>query len=346
MAILAASAFMGALTAAVATTGAERADSPIPRATVAVRAAGQEAALTAADQLPLGRRFADLFRTCGMSSIEHPSILGKGRPEALWAKLRSGDHVHAGFDEPLVNTSWRGHTLLATEIALPLDGAGQWGDPLSRHGEVVVAWVKCQGALVLDLLCAAPLRPLLRLDQARMCDQFGAAQAEATATCPGGRECVELEGHVGRGETWTRPFGPGLTLVLKPNEYGWEIIVQDDRGDENLARLTPPYSSVPNPRFVAGWHFRNADNTGPNDGSVNAPQRERGFVFSPEVGRSVHLTPTPEQVRELGRFGRGRLIIRSLKLGNLGVGRKAHIESMDFSLRIDWSAADASRGPR
>ena len=49
--------------------------------------------------------------------------------------------------------------------------------------------------------------------------------------------------------------------------------------------LTPPWHLVPNPRYVEGWHFRNASNTGPNDGSVNAPQETREFIFSPEVGR-------------------------------------------------------------
>ena len=34
-----------------------------------------------------------------------------------------------------------------------------------------------------------------------------------------------------------------------------------------------------NHRLLEGWHFRNQANTGPNEGDVNAPQREREFDF-------------------------------------------------------------------
>ena len=51
--------------------------------------------------------------------------------------------------------------------------------------------------------------------------------------------------------------------------------------------MTPPWHFVPNAREIEGWHFRNGDNTAPNDASVNALQELREFIFSPAVGRGI-----------------------------------------------------------
>jgi hypothetical protein len=169
------------------------------------------------------------------------------------------------------------------------------------------------------------------------------AFAVAVTTCPADRQCTSFTGTLDRGERLSKPFGPGLVLVLEPAEHGWEIIVRDERLDENIARLTPPYHFVPNPRYVEGWHFRNADNTGPNDGRVNAPQEERDFVFSPEVGRSIDRPTTPEEAAQLEQAGQGRLTIASLRLGSLEPGKKAYIRRMTFSIRLSWPSSWTKR---
>ncbi len=158
------------------------------------------------------------------------------------------------------------------------------------------------------------------------------------AAIGGDRSSAALDGELTRGERFERSFGPGFTLVLDPIQYGWEIKVLDDRPTENIARLIPPFHFVPNPRYIEGWHFRNADNSGPNDGTINAPQEERLFVFSPDVGRTINYPPTPEQVEILGQSGRGRLVITSLQLGDLEVGEKAVIEKMTFRIEVSWPA--------
>ncbi len=155
----------------------------------------------------------------------------------------------------------------------------------------------------------------------------------------GFRDEITLRGELRRGEEYSRRFGPGLLFMLRPIEAGWEIVVRDERPAENIARLTPPWHFVPNPRYVEGWHFRNATNTGPNDGSVNAPQRERDFVFSPEVGRSIDYPPSEEDVDRVRGFGRGLLVIESLDLGNLSAGQRAHIERMRFRVMLSWPRA-------
>jgi hypothetical protein len=149
-----------------------------------------------------------------------------------------------------------------------------------------------------------------------------------------------MTGHLERGAQFAHAFGPGLSLSLEPAEYGWILVVRDERPGENIARLTGPFHFVPNPRYIEGWHFRNADNTGPNDGSVNAPQRERGFLFSPEVGRSFDYPLTAAQAEQFAqRAGGGLLTIQDLVLGNLVPGEKAWIESMDFTIDLDWPSS-------
>ena len=152
------------------------------------------------------------------------------------------------------------------------------------------------------------------------------------AGCPAGRACASFDGQLNRGERLSRPFGPGLTLVLEPIDFGWEIVVRNERLDENLARLTPPLHFVPNPRHIEGWHFRSADNSGPNDGSVNAPQEEREFVF----GRRAPSTRPG---------GTGRLVVTSLQLSPSQPGQKAHIERLEFSVTLSWPASWPPKRP-
>lgn len=159
------------------------------------------------------------------------------------------------------------------------------------------------------------------------------------ASCAPGCECTTFTGTVSQGKEFTRAFGERFVWVLVPTEFGWEIVVRDDRPGENIARLTPPFRGAPNPRYLEGWHFRNVDNSGPNDGSVNAPQERRNFIFSPEVGRSISYPPTPEQLRRLKLGGQGELVISSMKLGDLERGRKARIERMDFAVALSWPSS-------
>ena len=63
-----------------------------------------------------------------------------------------------------------------------------------------------------------------------------------------------------------------LSLALVPESHGYKIEVRDGEGWD-LALMTPPMrDEAVNPRMISGWHFRSADNSGPNTGDVNAPQ--------------------------------------------------------------------------
>lgn len=162
-----------------------------------------------------------------------------------------------------------------------------------------------------------------------------------------GKDHLAFSGEVAAGQSFERPFGPGFRFQLKPQRYGWDIIIRDAREEENLARLTPPLHFRPNPRDISGWHFRNRDNTGPNkagDQNINAPGKVREFIFSPEVGRTIqgpqaHLAPTAAEIRRSSDFGRGRLTIVDYRLADLEPGRQARFAWMRFEVKLSWPAA-------
>jgi hypothetical protein len=126
-------------------------------------------------------------------------------------------------------------------------------------------------------------------------------------------------------------------------------VVRDSaRAEENLARLTPPLHG-PNPTDIQGWHFRNKANTGPNQGDVNVPQKERWFIFSREVGRSIQpktseIEITVEDVERVESQGRGALTIEDLVLTPPKAGQQAGIESMRFTVAIEEARRSATAG--
>ena len=156
-----------------------------------------------------------------------------------------------------------------------------------------------------------------------------------------------LTGSVKRGERFQRDLWDGLRFELDPTDLGWEIAIRDTtRAAENLARLTPPLHG-PNPRDIEGWHFRNQANTGPNKGDVNAPRRERWFIFSREVGRAIQPEGSTgdiseEAVERVGQRGRGAFTIEDLVLTRPAPGERAGIESMRFTAAIEEVRGHAS----
>ncbi|MEW6440616.1 MAG: hypothetical protein AB1640_06710 [bacterium] len=175
--------------------------------------------------------------------------------------------------------------------------------------------------------------------------RLAAARAEGASAQRRAR--VTFAAELQAGESFERPFGPGLVFRLEPGKAGWTITVKEQGRNEDLSRLTPPFHFVPNPRDIEGWHFRNADNTGPNeagDKNVNAPGEIRGFIFSPEVGRTVagpqaRTAPSPEDIETVRRFGRGTLRILEYRLDNLEPGKQAGMEWMRFEVELSWPEA-------
>jgi hypothetical protein len=157
-----------------------------------------------------------------------------------------------------------------------------------------------------------------------------------------GREAEQLQGEVIRGQGFGQSTRGGWILRLVPVREGWLLeVAMKGRQHEDLSHLTPPWHFVPNPREIEGWHFRNADNTGANDGSVNAPQELREFIFSPEVGRGIEYHgsgTTSADVAQVEAFGRGWLHLDAFRLTPPRRGERASFEWLKFSACLTWPA--------
>ena len=165
----------------------------------------------------------------------------------------------------------------------------------------------------------------------------------ARPACDGarGRRSELVHGAVERGDRFAQATA-GWILRLEPSEYGWVLqIATKDRPTEDLSRLTPPWRFVPNPRDIEGWHFRNADNTDRNDGTVNAPGHLREFIFSPVVGREIERSgsaATSADVEKVRAFGRGWLFLESYRLTSARKGERAGFDSLTFWACLTWPA--------
>lgn len=137
-----------------------------------------------------------------------------------------------------------------------------------------------------------------------------------------GRAAVELAGEVGGAHAFSAPLGPGWRFALEPAERGYELRLYDGTG-RDLTAGTPP-AQGPNPRELYGWHFRNADNSGMNDGSVNAPQRLRLFHFDPAGPGAA------------ADAGRGWLELLDLGLADLEPGQRARLVYLRFRACLTW----------
>ena len=119
--------------------------------------------------------------------------------------------------------------------------------------------------------------------------------------------------------------------------------------------VTPPYRGM-NALRIEGWQFRNSDNSGPNypgPKNVNAPQELREFYFVLKesdyrrafdalqlllwpYSYSKQQIDAAEGAQAKVRKGRGKLIIRDLKLNVLELGKQAGIERMTFDVELSF----------
>jgi hypothetical protein len=140
-----------------------------------------------------------------------------------------------------------------------------------------------------------------------------------------GRSTVQFAGEVAGKNAFNRGFGPGWTFVLEVAEKGWNIRVMD-RDWADLSALSPPRIS-PHMRELYGWHFRNAANSGPNTGEINAPQSQRFLSFATDAGMTDPAGPMP---------GRLMLELQDFGLADLDPGEQARMVYAQFAVCISW----------
>jgi hypothetical protein len=173
---------------------------------------------------------------------------------------------------------------------------------------------------------------------------------------------IRFSGEVRQGQRFERVVTGGLRFRIAPlpgDPSGFAIqVVQADTATDYVAIATPPYHGV-NDAVIEAWHFRNADNSGPNQGEVNAPQERREVRFVTNrrdferFKENLDLVLRPSGAREssvdsamaamsLIPCGTAIVSLRDLQLGNLGQGLQPVIERMGFEVRLTLP----SRAPR
>jgi hypothetical protein len=151
----------------------------------------------------------------------------------------------------------------------------------------------------------------------------------------------KFSGRIEAGKEFRHPFGSRFEYILEPMPEGWQIFVKEFGREENLARLTPPFHFVPNPREIEGWQFlENPSECVNRLYNANAgPANPRKFIFSPEVGKridgaNVGRAVTDEEIKAVQKFGRGELTIDKFKLAP-GKDGCPKIKWMDFSVQLE-----------
>jgi|GEM_PF-970789 len=134
-------------------------------------------------------------------------------------------------------------------------------------------------------------------------------------------------------------------FALNPFEFGWRIGMLDRDGLEIPVFAAPLRPVETNPLSIAGWHFRNRDNTGPNVGDVNAPQRERRFTFGAMAIDSLTDPELDSPRPGEGFTGLGVLTITNYTLTPPDPGKRAAFASLSFTVCLVWQGGGDKLDP-
>ena len=185
----------------------------------------------------------------------------------------------------------------------------------------------------------------------------------ACAAAPVPMRTIRFAAVVQGGQRFERPLTDSLRFVLDAGPLGregWKVGVFAADSTANFAGIVTPPFHGPNPLDIEAWHFRNADNTGPNRGDVPAPQAEREFEFvltSPDYRvaasaldvvlwpgeRSQAAQDSAQAVWDALRRGTGVLKVTGMELGGLAEGGRPWFESMRFEVELQLPAPDDRR---
>lgn len=176
---------------------------------------------------------------------------------------------------------------------------------------------------------------------------------------------IKFSGEVASGQNFEKEVENNLFFRLQSEGSSWTISVGSktsktsvkDVGYESYKNfagvVTPPYRGINN-IYIEGWHFRNSDNSGPNEvgpKNVNAYGEVRKFYFVlndadyqkafDALQKMMWSYSYSEQeineatvIHDKLSKGYGKLTIHDLKLNNLVIEKQAGIESMKFDVEL------------
>ena len=146
---------------------------------------------------------------------------------------------------------------------------------------------------------------------------------------------LEFTGRVRAGDAYSCKFISGFTFRLEPEADGWLIAIEQDKGNENLARFTPLVAGQSTLLIAAADLLREETKRGTQGESE---YEERKFYFSPAVGRSVKKKPTEGELAEILATGRGLFRITSVEMTNNQHSERQSLVAMSFAVSINLRA--------
>jgi len=173
----------------------------------------------------------------------------------------------------------------------------------------------------------------------------GAAAAQECLAAPGHDSFTATGIVLADGRESVLSLPPGWTLTFEPAPAGWSIRIRD-RGGLDLSALTSPRFG-PDPRDLFGWHFRNAANSGPNAGDVNAPQLVRDIRFEPGLAGTAGIKPSDGSLGPVGAAGAGAGWFRlsDLVLTPPEPGRQAALLGVRVDACLTWRRDSVAPDP-
>jgi hypothetical protein len=145
-------------------------DAPPKTASVSFHSAGSEVSLAAgsAERLSLSTQTA--ISRCALNSAEGPEMFRDKEANALWDEtFNNPSRLFLRFAAAFDNRSWSSKKIPISEVLISFDNDYFVGPVLSRHDGTVVAFFKCFGDDMLEIMCTPELAPYLRDGQKRNC---------------------------------------------------------------------------------------------------------------------------------------------------------------------------------
>ncbi len=151
---------------------------------------------------------------------------------------------------------------------------------------------------------------------------------------------VEFSGKVVAGQTYRKQLSKNYVFGLSPLTDGWFVDVFY-RGRQVL--MPTPLHADAVPYEIEGWHFRNSDNTGPDElgpKNVNAPQRKRNLWYSIQCASSgLPLCSSEQDLLAIkGTANCLTFTVDNMELGDLVPNEKADIKKMTFTVKFAYAA--------
>lgn len=165
----------------------------------------------------------------------------------------------------------------------------------------------------------------------------------------GATRLLAFSGEAWAGNSYRCEVTPRLTFSLLPIPEGWRISVLESGRADELAQFSETVTGF-NPLVIEAKQFLDKDGQAAASNALPAELKNREFIFSVEVGRSIIAAgkgaATPGQIEQITNDGRGTFKVVSVLLAPAEPGRKPRIVQMAFEVSMQLAGKNLEPGRR